>query len=119
MDTDLVRAPGGWTAGELDIYVDYLSARGHAVGNIRAFGRVRGPAERDPPHDYELRIESIQGGQVVLGGGAYETGDYVWLDLRESPHRAVVLKVIHVARDAVVLAPMRRLLWERAAPAPF
>jgi hypothetical protein len=108
-----------WKREDLEEFVDYRQATGHGVGGIINLAGVRGPDPRDPPLDYHLRVEAIRPGQVILNGMAYETGDFVWVDLREDDFRVPLLKVVAIGRDGAVFAPMRQLLWERPRHSPL
>jgi hypothetical protein len=108
-----------WKREDLEEFVEYGLARGHGVGSVIALEGVRGPDPRDPPLDFHLRVEAIRPGQVIVNGMAHESGDFVWLNVPEGGCRVPFLKVIALERDAVVLAPMRQLRWERARRSPL
>jgi hypothetical protein len=102
-----------WKQEDLEEFVDYLQAKGHGVGSVINMEGVRGPDPRDPPLDFHLRVEAIRPGHVIVNGMAHEIGDFLWMDLPKEGYRVPLLKIVAMGRDAVVLAPLRRLLWER------
>lgn len=108
-----------WKSEDREEFVEYGLARGHGVGSVIVLEGVRGPDPRDPPLEFHLHVEAIRPGQVIVNGMAHENGDFVWADLREGAYRVPLLKVVAMGRDAVVLAPMRQLRWERARRSPL
>jgi hypothetical protein len=110
---------GDWKREDLEEFVDYLQAKGHGVGSVIHLGGVRGPDPRDPPLDLDLRVEAIRPGHVILNGMAHESGDFLWIDLQAEGYRVPLLKIVAVGRGAVVLAPMRQLVWERGRRSPL
>lgn len=108
-----------WRKDELEEFVEYSRAAAHRVGTVLSLGGVRGPDPRDPPREVQWRVDAIRPGQVILNGMAHENGEFVWVELGEDSYRVPLLKVVAVERDAVVLAPMARLLWERVRPSPL